>query len=708
MLRRFWSKYGNKKQLYWWIGSYFIIIALLTAVNSLGYTEALRVVERDVREIYQSGLENTGTVCDSYLTRAMGDLYSIVRSSSVEQMAVSQLTQHNRLLYGTRVQKDIGSVLVSNNDILECGVVFKDRDICVHSGLGLSDLDAAYQAWFGQWYDSREAWLGDLFSVSGPMVVTREGGKKAQQRDLFIIYRIPTLNPNVAVIARFNSVRLGELLQKSGGQEVSTYMIDDAGDSVIPTEGEREFPRQEEGLVRIDGREYFALWKDSEATPFRYIQLIPRDVYLANIKHVRLAVEICSVLGLILAGALALVFSAANERKKQDLDAQLAAREGYVRRDRLRQALEGRLTLSEEEIVTQYPFLCRGEYTVLLFDFLLPASENEAGLDYQLLCRHIAGQVLRNRSEKDGCFCVVNEMCVGILAMDGEGGLQSLKESAAQACTDLNREMNLEARCSISRPTTAPEHLHECYEEALEIMGQRYLGAENTVFVYGEIMPEYPGYGMIAQGKERLISLLLQGEQETVRAETERLWEKGVTLGVRRVLVSEIMSAVLSAAVQMGAENQMNMDELYRIPLRGTSVQELEQSKEMLLRYMEQLCALVGRETESSSKYREVAAYIDEHYSDPMLNVNTLADTFDISRSWLSRSFKKEMNISLAEYIVLCRLRRAKELLLTNKSVNKIAAEVGFTNESVFYRAFKKYEKITTQQYRKLKMGAGE
>ena len=48
------------------------------------------------------------------------------------------------------------------------------------------------------------------------------------------------------------------------------------------------------------------------------------------------------------------------------------------------------------------------------------------------------------------------------------------------------------------------------------------------------------------------------------------------------------------------------------------------------------------------------------------------------------------------------RLEKAKELLKTDMSVAQIAAATGFSSEVVYYRAFKKYENITSMQYRQL------
>lgn len=60
------------------------------------------------------------------------------------------------------------------------------------------------------------------------------------------------------------------------------------------------------------------------------------------------------------------------------------------------------------------------------------------------------------------------------------------------------------------------------------------------------------------------------------------------------------------------------------------------------------------------------------------------------------------MGVGLSDYIVKCRIKKAKELLKTDMNINQIAEQVGFSSKVVYCRAFKKYENITSMQYRKL------
>lgn len=59
---------------------------------------------------------------------------------------------------------------------------------------------------------------------------------------------------------------------------------------------------------------------------------------------------------------------------------------------------------------------------------------------------------------------------------------------------------------------------------------------------------------------------------------------------------------------------------------------------------------------------------------------------------YLSEAIKRGAGMSIYEYIVYCRLRHAKELLIKDitSTIEQIAAEVGFGTVRNFYRAYKK------------------
>ncbi|CDN40986.1 helix-turn-helix domain-containing protein [Paenibacillus sp. P22] len=84
------------------------------------------------------------------------------------------------------------------------------------------------------------------------------------------------------------------------------------------------------------------------------------------------------------------------------------------------------------------------------------------------------------------------------------------------------------------------------------------------------------------------------------------------------------------------------------------------------------------------------------------LSLGRLAERVHLSPNYLSGLFKKEVGLTLSEYIQRERIGEAKKLLaLTDYPVADIAAWLSFHDQSYFIKVFKKWEGTTPRAYRR-------
>jgi transcriptional regulator GlxA family with amidase domain len=96
----------------------------------------------------------------------------------------------------------------------------------------------------------------------------------------------------------------------------------------------------------------------------------------------------------------------------------------------------------------------------------------------------------------------------------------------------------------------------------------------------------------------------------------------------------------------------------------------------------------------------QVQAWLQQHYNEP-LNIEALANKFDLSVRSFNRRFKDASQQTPKQYIQQLRLDAAKELLRkTNLSIGDIASHVGYQDMSYFSEIFKKYLNATPKAYR--------
>lgn len=99
---------------------------------------------------------------------------------------------------------------------------------------------------------------------------------------------------------------------------------------------------------------------------------------------------------------------------------------------------------------------------------------------------------------------------------------------------------------------------------------------------------------------------------------------------------------------------------------------------------------------------REIALYINDHYSDEDISVSEISRALNLSTSYLSREFKKEYDMSILTYIHKRRIDTVKMILRDETTtIETIAKQVGYSNTLALIRAFKRSENCTPTEYRK-------
>ena len=81
---------------------------------------------------------------------------------------------------------------------------------------------------------------------------------------------------------------------------------------------------------------------------------------------------------------------------------------------------------------------------------------------------------------------------------------------------------------------------------------------------------------------------------------------------------------------------------------------------------------------------------IDEKYAEN-LSIEKLSALLYVSPSTLAHKFKRELNISVYQYITKKRLALARKLIEQGESLSNAALNSGFSDYSCFYRLYKKY-----------------
>jgi AraC family transcriptional regulator len=107
----------------------------------------------------------------------------------------------------------------------------------------------------------------------------------------------------------------------------------------------------------------------------------------------------------------------------------------------------------------------------------------------------------------------------------------------------------------------------------------------------------------------------------------------------------------------------------------------------------------------SPAKLRRTIAYIQAHL-DQELPLTTLAALVHLSPDHFARLFKQATGQTPHQYVLGCRMARAKQLLTeTDMPLSAIGLQVGCTDQSYFTALFRKHVTMTPKAYRNITAG---
>ncbi len=87
--------------------------------------------------------------------------------------------------------------------------------------------------------------------------------------------------------------------------------------------------------------------------------------------------------------------------------------------------------------------------------------------------------------------------------------------------------------------------------------------------------------------------------------------------------------------------------------------------------------------------------YIDNHFTDPEIDILSLASLCGISRTYMTRLFNACFSMPPNQYIISKKMEYACDLLKTRQyKIQEIAEKVGYSNSFYFSRAFKKHKGV--------------
>lgn len=306
-------------------------------------------------------------------------------------------------------------------------------------------------------------------------------------------------------------------------------------------------------------------------------------------------------------------------------------------------------------------------------------------------------------------------------------GQRETIEENTRACVDEIRKIlsrqdgRREWFLAVGQSVERLSQIQKSYHTASRAFSQRYLYDENILYYDEMETMEHPGgqaetednaylqkVDVNALNPAILQKFLSNGLQE----ETENFvkdyfyaigQEPMESLVFRNYVILNVRFSVISFIKGLGCDtNEMESADTEEV------LAESGKNMESAIAYAKKMIsqAIEIRDQNSGNKNRSILKtavdFIDSHYMEEDISLNTVANVANVSSNHFSALFSQNMGQTFIEYLTTLRMNKAKELLrCTGMRSSEIAGEIGYKDAHYFSYLFKKTQGMTPSDYRK-------
>lgn len=169
----------------------------------------------------------------------------------------------------------------------------------------------------------------------------------------------------------------------------------------------------------------------------------------------------------------------------------------------------------------------------------------------------------------------------------------------------------------------------------------------------------------------------------------------------RNYLMLSVRFAAMQSAASSGVPNEQFMEGLPEIA--GKLELETGEMKEYTETLLKAAISVRDKKTniQGNQVLKDAIKYIEEHYTDEQISLNSVASSVGVSGSYLSSLFSREMNQTFVEYVTGKKMEKARQLLREEQvHTAEAAAAVGYRDPHYFSFVFRRTQGCTPREYR--------
>ncbi len=609
---------------------------------------------------------------------------------------------------------------------------------------------------------SYDEWIGGFASVRRRIFAksVAESDREDVKDTIAIVSPLPatirTGGPSGWVVVHVNADLFREIFEDSLWTSRSIVLVQhrdfgiiSASLSGLPAEvvAAMDSNRAEEPNTRItiDGIDYVAFTRESDIPKWRYLSLVPLDIYTDRFRTLSrfaiVAFIFCGIVGV----TLILVVSAARYRPvkrllslvQPDADGTVSLRsdefalitkrlELTIAEDRtlrrevseakpvlaqraLRQLLKGRASFDERmrsELAALGVAFPHPHLVLVLFEV---DSAPRIGTDRNVV--PLPGLDLSRATPPASIAYWVRDIdgYVGLLANRPAPDIDDVYEWLVRTKRSAEYSGAASWAAGISSAHPLPSAFATAYHEAYSALSYRLVRGRRLPIRYSEVVVSGQAYYYPIERETKLINSIKTGDSRTAVAILEDIFRRNfarsrLSVEMARCLMFDLISTMVKSMNAIASGNEdAEFWSTVRPVSRLTACRSLERLQTEMSDILHQVCAHVldGMPSQAEQHRKEIVDFVEKHYRDKNLNPEIIASHLGKNAAYLSRIFRDQASIGIGGYIRTHRVERAKDLLEAGSlTIREVAEAVGFADSNALIRAFKKTEGITPGEFR--------
>ncbi len=375
--------------------------------------------------------------------------------------------------------------------------------------------------------------------------------------------------------------------------------------------------------------------------------------------------------------------------------------------------IEGRIPDSQvEHYLSNYRIDMNGSYYLAA---VLHISGVRRGSDFNDMLRVIS---VRNLADEwmEGRYSGRTLYYLGevvlIIWHSGEEALASLTDSLDVFCRMATRAIGYPVTAGIGQICTDPSGIRISYQGASSAVAYRALFGNSRALNIREVEPQEtqnPAFEL--DSITQIIRQIRLGDMAHVEAEIDktvsRLRAGGSSIQRYQMFIMTLCThlAELCSANRIDPDDVLGTrQDLIRQIFQSDSPAEMDLWLKHTCRKMRDMYRKCMEDT-ATSIVGNALRYVEDHYNDSNIGIDTICRELGVSAAYFSTVFKKETGKTFISYLTDYRMERAVELLLTTTDrTYMIAEKTGYAEPNYFSYVFKKRFGMSPTAYRAEKM----